>query len=163
MKLRCFPLGRKALTNLDGVWKCRDVTLPTKVWIVKATVFPVVMYECESWTRISKIAQQQRPGRAEGPTRRPAGSLVRMVIWPHSLRLLRLADPHRDGLVLSSQPPRGRQVPTCPRGGRPTALAQGCSHTRTHLPWGSQPWRPRCRCPSRVPCALTQWGSSTWD
>ena len=43
-------LGRKAMTNLDGVLKSRDITLPTKVRIVKAMVFPVVMYECESWT-----------------------------------------------------------------------------------------------------------------
>ena len=104
----------------------KDITLLTKVHVLKATVFPVVMYGCESWTRISKISQQQPPGeRAEGPTRRPAGSLVRMVIWPHSLRLLRLANPHRAGLVLSSQPPRGRQVPTCPRDGRPTCPGTG--------------------------------------
>ena len=48
---RCFLLGRKAMTNLDGVLKSRDITLPTKVRIVKAMVFPVVMYECESWTK----------------------------------------------------------------------------------------------------------------
>jgi len=47
---RCFLLGRKAMTNLDGILKSRDITLPTKVRIVKAMVFPVVMYECESWT-----------------------------------------------------------------------------------------------------------------
>ena len=43
-------LGRKAMTNLDSVLKSRDITLPTKVHIDKAMVFPVVMYECESWT-----------------------------------------------------------------------------------------------------------------
>ena len=43
-------LGRKAITNLDSVLKSRDITKPTKVHIVKAMVFPVVMYECESWT-----------------------------------------------------------------------------------------------------------------
>ena len=43
-------LGRKAMTNLDSVLKSRDITLPTKVHLVKAMVFPVVMYECESWT-----------------------------------------------------------------------------------------------------------------
>ena len=43
-------LGRKAMTNLDSKLKNRDITLPTKVHIVKAMVFPVVMYECESWT-----------------------------------------------------------------------------------------------------------------
>ena len=47
---RCFLLGRKAMTNLDSILKSRDVTLPTKVLIVKAMVFPVVMYGCESWT-----------------------------------------------------------------------------------------------------------------
>ena len=43
-------LGRKAMTNLDGILKSRDITLPTKVHLVKAMIFPVVMYECESWT-----------------------------------------------------------------------------------------------------------------
>ena len=47
---RRLLLGRKAMTNLDGVLKSGDVTLPTKVRTVKAMVFPVVMYECESWT-----------------------------------------------------------------------------------------------------------------
>ena len=47
---RHLLLGRKAMTNLDSVFKSRDVTLPTKVCIVKAMVFPVVMYGCESWT-----------------------------------------------------------------------------------------------------------------
>ena len=47
---RCFLLGRKAMTNLDSILKSRDITLPTKVSLVKAMVFPVVMYGCESWT-----------------------------------------------------------------------------------------------------------------
>ena len=47
---RCLLLGRKAMTNLDIVLKSRDIILPTKVHIVKAMVFPVVMYGCESWT-----------------------------------------------------------------------------------------------------------------
>ena len=47
---RRLLLGRKAMTNLDGVLKSRDITLPTKVCIVKAMVFPVVKYYCESWT-----------------------------------------------------------------------------------------------------------------
>ena len=46
---RCLPLGRKVTTNLDSILKSRDITLPTKVHLVKATVFPVVMYGCESW------------------------------------------------------------------------------------------------------------------
>ena len=47
---RCLLLGRKVMTNLDGILKSRDITLPTKVYLVKAMVFPVVIYECESWT-----------------------------------------------------------------------------------------------------------------
>ena len=47
---RCLLLGRKVMTNLDGIFKSRDITLPTKVHLVKAMVFPVVMYGCESWT-----------------------------------------------------------------------------------------------------------------
>ena len=47
---RCLLLGRKVITNLDSVLKSRDITLPTKVLLVKATVFPVVMYGCEIWT-----------------------------------------------------------------------------------------------------------------
>ena len=50
MKLRHLLLGRKAVTNLDNVLKGRDITLRTKVHLVKAMVFPVVMYGCESWT-----------------------------------------------------------------------------------------------------------------
>ena len=47
---RHLLLGRKAMTNLDSILKSRDITLPTKVRLVKAMVFPVVMYRCESWT-----------------------------------------------------------------------------------------------------------------
>ena len=47
---RCLLLGRKAMANLDSILKSRDITLPTKVHLVKAMVFPVVMYGCESWT-----------------------------------------------------------------------------------------------------------------
>ena len=47
---RCFLLGRKAMTNLDSILKSRDIILSTKVHLVKATVFPIVMYGCESWT-----------------------------------------------------------------------------------------------------------------
>ena len=55
---RCLLLGRKVLTNLDSIFKSRDITLPTKVCLVKAMVFPVVMYGCESWT--IKKAECQR-------------------------------------------------------------------------------------------------------
>jgi hypothetical protein len=47
---RCLLLGRKVMTNLDNIFKSRDITLPTKVLLVKVMVFPVVMYGCESWT-----------------------------------------------------------------------------------------------------------------
>ena len=47
---RCLLLGRKVMTNLDSIFKSRDITLSTKVHLVKAIVFPVVMYRCESWT-----------------------------------------------------------------------------------------------------------------
>ena len=47
---RCLLLGRIVMTNLDSIWKSRDITLPTKVHLVMAMVFPVVMYGCESWT-----------------------------------------------------------------------------------------------------------------
>ena len=55
---RCLLLGRKAITNLDSLLKSRDITLSTKVHLVKAMVFPVVMYGCESWT--IKKAEHQR-------------------------------------------------------------------------------------------------------
>ena len=55
---RCLLLGRKVITNLDSILKSRDITWPTKVHLVKAMVFPVVMYECESWT--VKKAERQR-------------------------------------------------------------------------------------------------------
>ncbi|MDK7748740.1 hypothetical protein QP594_08080, partial [Alloscardovia omnicolens] len=55
---RHLPLGRKAMTNLDSILKSRDITLPTMVHLVKAMVFPVLMYGCESWT--IKKAKHQR-------------------------------------------------------------------------------------------------------
>jgi len=55
---RCLLFGRKAMTNLESILKGRDITLPTKVHLVKAMVFPVVMYGCESWTM--KKAECQR-------------------------------------------------------------------------------------------------------
>ena len=57
IKRRLF-FGREVMTNLDSILKCRDITLPTKVRLVKAMVFPVVMYGCESWT--VKKAECQR-------------------------------------------------------------------------------------------------------
>ena len=55
---RCLLLGRKVMTNLDSILKSRDITLPTKVHLVKSMVFPVVMYGCDSWT--IKKAERQR-------------------------------------------------------------------------------------------------------
>ena len=58
MKLRCLLFGRKAVTNLDSILKSRDITSPTKVYLVKAMVSPIVMYGCENWT--TKKAKCQR-------------------------------------------------------------------------------------------------------
>ena len=58
MKLRRLLLGRKVMANLDSILKSRDITLPRKVHLVKAMVFPVVMYGCESWT--IKKAEHER-------------------------------------------------------------------------------------------------------
>ena len=55
---RCLLLGRKTMTNLNSILKCRNITLLTKVHLVKAVVFPLVMYRCESWTR--KKAERRR-------------------------------------------------------------------------------------------------------
>ena len=55
---RCLLLGRKVMTNLDSIFKSRDITLPTKVRLVKAMVFPVVMYGCESWTEKKVSAEE---------------------------------------------------------------------------------------------------------
>ena len=56
--IRCLFPGRKVMTNLDNILKSRDITLPTKVYLVKAMVFPVVMYGCESWT-IKKLSTEE--------------------------------------------------------------------------------------------------------
>ena len=56
---RCFLLGRKVMTNVDSIFKSRDITLPTKVRLVKAMVFPVVIYGCESWT-VKKAENRRR-------------------------------------------------------------------------------------------------------
>ena len=55
---RCLLLGRKVMTNLDSILKSRDITLPTKAHLVKATVFPVVVYGCESWT-VKKVSTEK--------------------------------------------------------------------------------------------------------
>ena len=55
---RCLLLGRKVITNLDSILKSRDITLPTKVHLVEAMVFPIVMYGCESWTIKKACAEE---------------------------------------------------------------------------------------------------------
>ena len=55
---RCLLLGRKVMTNLESIFKSRDITLPTKVRLVKAMVFPMVMYGCESWT-VRKLSAEE--------------------------------------------------------------------------------------------------------
>ena len=57
---RCLFLGRKAMTNLDSILKSRDITVPTKIHMVKAMVSAVVMYRCKSWTMTIKKAEHQR-------------------------------------------------------------------------------------------------------
>ena len=57
---RCLLLGRKATTNLDSILKSRDIPLPTKVCLVKAVVFPVVMYGCESWCKSWTIKKAKK-------------------------------------------------------------------------------------------------------
>ena len=59
MKLRHLLFGRKAMTNLDSIFKSRDITLLTKVYLVKAMVFPVVTYGCESWTIKKKLSAEE--------------------------------------------------------------------------------------------------------
>ena len=58
MKLRRLLLGRKVMTNIDSIYKSRDINLPTKIHLVKAMIFPVVMYGCENW--IIKKSESQR-------------------------------------------------------------------------------------------------------
>ena len=100
MKLkRCFLLGRKAMTNLDSILKSRDITLPTKVHLVKAMVFPAVMYGCESWT-IKKADSQaidafelwcwRRLLRAPWTARRSHQSILKEISPEYSLEGLML-------------------------------------------------------------------------
>ena len=96
---RCLLLGRKARTNLDSILKSRDITLPTKVHLVKAVVFPVVTYGCESWT--IKKAEHQRINafelwcwrrllRDRWTARRSNQSILKEIILEYSLEGLML-------------------------------------------------------------------------
>ena len=84
---RCLLLGRKATTNLDSILKSRDITFPTKVYIVKAMVFPVVMYGCESWTikkaehrRIDAFELWRRLFRVPWAARRSNQSILKEIV-----------------------------------------------------------------------------------
>ena len=85
---RCLPLGRKVMTKIDRILKSRDITLPTKVHLVKAVVFPVVMYGCESWTL--KKAEHQRIDTFELWCWRSNQSILKEISPEYSL----------DGLIL---------------------------------------------------------------
>src|SRR5574337_21688 len=95
---RCLLLGRKATTNLESILKSRDITLPIKIHIVKAVVFPVVMYEYESWT--IKKAEHKRTDafklwcwrrflRVPWTTRRSNQSILKEISPKYSLKGLR--------------------------------------------------------------------------
>ena len=96
---RCLLLGRKVMTNLDSILKSRDITLPTKFHLVKDMVFPVVMYECESWT-IKKAEHQKidafelwcwrRLLRVPWTARRSNQSILKEISPEYSLEGLRL-------------------------------------------------------------------------
>ena len=128
---RHFLLGRKAMTNLDSIFKSRDITLPTKVCLVKAMVFPVVMYGCESWTikkaeclRIDafKLWYWRRLLRVPWTTRRSSQSILKEISPEHSLEGLMLklklqyfrhlmgrADPLEKTLMLGKTESRRRR------------------------------------------------------
>ena len=96
---RCLLLGRKAVTNLDSILKSRDISLPTKVHLVKALIFPVVMYLCESWTikkaehhRIDAVElwYWRRLLRVPWTERRPHQSILKEISPEYSLKELML-------------------------------------------------------------------------
>ena len=99
MKLRHLLLGRKAMTKLDSILKSRDITLATKVHLIKAMVFPVVMYGCETWT-IKKVEHRRtetfelgcwgRLSRVPWTARRSNQSILKEVNPEHSLEGLML-------------------------------------------------------------------------
>ena len=105
---RCLFLGRKAMTNLDSILKSRDIVLLTKVHLVKAMVFPVIMYGCDSWT-IKKGEHQsidafelwcwRRLFRVPWTARRPNQSIVKKVSPEYSLERLMLTLQYFDHLM----------------------------------------------------------------
>ena len=96
---RCLLLGRKVMTNLDSMLKSRDITLPTKVHLVKAMVFPIVMYGCESWT-VKKVEHRRidafelwgciRLLRVPWTVRRSNQSILKEISPEYSLEELKL-------------------------------------------------------------------------
>ena len=91
---RCLLLGKKVMTNLGSILKSRDITLPTKVHLLKAMVFPVVMYGCESWTRKEKLSAEElmllnrgvgRLLRVPWTTRRSNQSILKEISPEYSL------------------------------------------------------------------------------
>ena len=87
---RCLLLGRKAMTNLDSILKSRDITSPTKVHLIKAMVFPVVMYGCESWT--IKKAEHQRI------------DVFELWCWRRLLRVVRTAKRSNQSILKEISP-----------------------------------------------------------
>ena len=87
---RCLLLGRKAMRNVDSILKSRDITLPTKVRLVKAMLFPVVMYECESWT-IEKVE-------------RPRIDAFELWCWRRLLRVPWTARRHNQSILKEISP-----------------------------------------------------------
>ena len=101
---RCLLLGRKAMTNLDSVLKSRDITLPTKVHIVKAMIFPLVMYWCESWT--TKKAQHWRTDAFELWCWRRCSSVPWTARWSNQSILKEIYPEYSlEGLMLKLKPP----------------------------------------------------------
>ena len=107
---RCLLLGRKAMTNLNSVLKSRDITFPTKVHIVKAIVFPVVMYRCESWTiknaecwriDVFELGCWTRPLRVPW-TARSNQSILKEINPEHSLERLMMKLPYFGHLIVSN-------------------------------------------------------------
>ena len=107
---RCLLLGRKAMTNPDSILKSRDITLPTKVHLVKAIVFPVVMYGCESQTRkkvsteglmLSNCGHGEDSGRVPWTARRSNQSVLKKINTKYSLRglMLKLKLPYSSHLM----------------------------------------------------------------
>ena len=107
---RCLLLGRKAMTNLDSILKSRDITLLTKVHLVKAMVFPVVMYGCESWTiewlstielMLSKYGIEEGSWESLGQKKRWNQSILKEINAEYSLEglILRLKLPYFDHLM----------------------------------------------------------------